>query len=771
MTRRPAAHRPHSSHWGTFHAAYDPAAPAGHPRLDVVPDPADPEPSKLLGNLPGFDRARVDRPYVRRGWLENGPGPDPARGADQFVPVTWEEVVPLLARELDRVRTEHGNSAIFGGSYGWGSAGRFHHAQSQIHRFLNCLGGYTRSVNTYSLGASRNLLRHVLGDEAVLTEPTTLPVLAEHTGLFVCFGGMPAKNMQVNAGGVSRHDSAAQLRAARARGARFVLVSPLRDDLAEDLDAEWLAPVPGTDTALMLALAHVLITEDLCDEDFLARCVTGHEVFRDYVLGRRDGVAKTPKWAAAVCGIPAARIASLAREMAAHRTMVSVAWSLQRARRGEQPLWAGIALAALLGQIGLPGGGFGHGYGATAGTGAGLLPYKLPTLPQGTNPVPDFIPVARIAELLLHPGQEYEYDGRRLTHPDIRLVYWAGGNPFHHHQDLGRLRRAFTRPDTVVVHEPYWTATARHADVVLPVTTTLEREDIGAARQDPVLLAMHRIAEPVGESRDDYDVFAALAAELGVEHTFTEGRTARQWLEHLYTGWRAGLPGEHRPGQDFAAFWQAGRIPLHGLRTHHVLYEGFRADPDGHPLPTPSGRVELFSSVVDGYGYDDCPGHPAWLPPEDDEERAAYPLHLIANNPATRLHSQLDQGPVSAASKSAGREPVRVHPADAAAHGVGEGDVVRLRSAVGSCLAAVVLSDAVRPGVVQLSTGAWFDPSAPETATCVHGNPNALTHDTGTSRLSHGCTGQLTRVALEPYTGPLPPVRAYEPPAGIRGKR
>ncbi|MEU5025853.1 molybdopterin-dependent oxidoreductase [Streptomyces milbemycinicus] len=760
----PGALRPHSSHWGAFTATTHPDR-----GLEVTADPGDPDPSPLLRNLPAAldPRSRVLRPHIRRGWLERGPGPDPARGADTYVPVSWDTVIPLLAREFERVRAEHGNRAVFGGSYGWGSAGRFHHAQSQIHRFLNCLGGYTRSVNTYSLGASRTLLRHVVGDDAPISTPTTFPVLAEHTGLFLCFGGMPAKNSQVSAGGISRHHTAAALRAARARGARFVLVSPLRDDLAAELDAEWLAPVPGTDTALMLALAHVLIDEGRYDEAFCHRYCEGFDTFRCHVLGLDGSPAKTPRWAEEICGIPAARIAALARELPRHRTMISLSWSLQRAPRGEQPLWAGIALACLLGQIGLPGGGFGHGYGATGGIGAGSLPYKLPTLSQGTNPVADFIPVARIGDLLLHPGGTCDYDGQRLVHPDIRLVHWAGGNPFHHHQDLARLRRAFTRPDTVVVHEPHWTATARHADIVLPATTTLEREDIGGAKEDAALIAMHRIAEPVGEARDDYRILGDLAHELGVGAAFTEGRDERAWLEHLYESWRAGLDLRYAPREDFAAFWRAGRIALRGRRERHTLYADFRADPDARPLPTPSGRIELYSRTIASYGYDDCPGHPTWLPPAP-EDGAGYPLHLIANNPAARLHSQLDHGALSAASKVAGREPVRLHPADAAARGLRPGDVARVRSAVGSLLAGVVISDALRPGVAQLATGAWFDPSAPEVATCVHGNPNALTRDIGTSRLAQGCTGQLARVEVEPYDGPAPPppVHAHLSPPG-----
>ncbi|WP_050993753.1 molybdopterin dinucleotide binding domain-containing protein [Streptomyces violaceusniger] len=153
-------------------------------------------------------------------------------------------------------------------------------------------------------------------------------------------------------------------------------------------------------------------------------------------------------------------------------------------------------------------------------------------------------------------------------------------------------------------------------------------------------------------------------------------------------------------------------------------------------------------------------GDPDPDPEPDAEHPDPYPSHLVANNPATRLHSQLDHGELSASSKVAGREPVRLHPRDAATLRLRDGDAL-IRSAVGSCLAGVVISDAVRPGVVQLATGAWWAPSALEVATCVHGNPNAAGHGIGTSRLAQGCTGQLTRVALERHDGPLPPVHAH----------
>ncbi|WP_345711455.1 molybdopterin-dependent oxidoreductase, partial [Kineococcus glutinatus] len=492
----PGAPARSATHWGAFSARR-----RAEGVLDIHPHPADEAPSALLANLAAATaaRGRVLRPHVRRGWWEDGPGPDARRGRDGWLTVGWDDVLDRLAAEFARVRDRHGNAAIFGGSYGWGSAGRFHHAQSQVHRFHNAIGGCTRSVATYSHGAAEVLLPHLVGDLAPLENPTSWSVVAETTELLVCFGGLPAKNSAVSYGGTTRHVVPAALRRMRERGARFALVSPLRDDLAADLDVDWWPVVPGTDTALLLGLCSALVQESLHDEDFLRRCCTGVEEFLDALRGGDDGVAKTPEWAAGITGVDAGRIRRLARDMATSRTLVTVSWSLQRARHGEQPVWAALALAALLGQIGLPGGGFGHGYASTGGVGRPVRRHALPTLPQGANPVRGRIPVARIADALLHPGEEYDFDGGRRRYPDLRLVHWCGGNPFHHHQDLARLREAFTRPDTVVVHEPFWTATARHADVVLPSTTPLERDDVSAARYDDHLLVMERVHEPLGE--------------------------------------------------------------------------------------------------------------------------------------------------------------------------------------------------------------------------------------------------------------------------------
>jgi biotin/methionine sulfoxide reductase len=738
----------------------------------VVADRGDPEPSALLANIPGVadSRVRIQHPYVRQGWLEQGPGPDRRRGSDGYVQVSWEEVIDRTAAELTRCIDGFGNSAIFGGSYGWASAGRFHHAQSQIHRFLNVNGGYTRSLNSYSLGAAQVLLPHIVGGLEPVFTPTSWPVMVQHTELFVCFGGMAAKNLQVGVGGVSRHTVVQSMRSARARGARYVVVSPLRSDLSAELEATWMPVAPGSDTALMLALSWVLVDAGLHDEDFLRRHCEGFDVFADYLFGRTDGIIKDPPWAQRICGISASRIASLAREMASSRTMITLTWSLQRGPRGEQPLWAGIALACILGQIGLPGGGFGHGYGATADAGAIDMGYRMPTLPQGRNAVDDLspsphIPVARISDMLLNPGGAYAYNGEQRHFPDTKVVYWAGGNPFHHHQDLARLTRAFARPDTVVVHEPFWTATARHADIVLPVTTTLERNDIGCGRNDSTMTAMRRVLLPKGEAKTDYEVFSMLSEALGTSTAFTEQRDEAAWLRFLYEQWRNRLSESEMPAEDFDQFWAQGRLNLRGGDDRKILYEEFRRDPVSNPLSTPSGRFEIYSSTIAGFGYDSCPGHPTWFDAADHAlGTGEFPSLLIANNPRTRLHSQLDHGRTSANSKIHGREPAHVGTALAAQYSLVNGDLIRLHSEVGSVLAAVVVDEAVSAHIVVLSTGAWYDHSSPAVATCIHGNPNAITKDIGTSDLAQASTGQLTRVRIEKFTGEAPPLAVRTAP-------
>lgn len=738
-----------SSHWGAFKVTTD-----NGKIVSVSPFAADPTPSSIPDAVPAavHHSSRVMRPSIRRGWLKDEVGrARDRRGVDDFIEVPWDEALDIAAAEYDRVRKQHGNGAIFGGSYGWASAGRFHHALSQIHRFLNCTGGYVSSYASYSTGAAQAIMPHVLGFnflKLMYAEHNSWPMIAEHTELLVMFGGINPKNAQVSMGGVTRHETTNWLKSYSDNGMELVNVSPQRTDAPRD--ATWLAVTPGSDTALMLALGHVLETEGLCDWQFLERCTTGYDKFRAYLLGETDGQPKTPEWAEPLCGIEAELIRDLARRMATKRTLITVAWSLQRAQNGEQPYWMAATLAAMLGQIGLPGGGIGYGYGAIGAIGVPIKRLDGMTLPQGENPVSDFIPVARIADMLLHPGKPYDFNGQSRTYPDIRLAYWAGGNPFHHHQDLNRLMEAWQRPDTIIVNEPWWTATAKRADIVFPTTTPYEREDIGRAPSDSFLFNMPRLIEPIGEARDDYQIFAGLAERLGCADSFTEGRDAEGWLRHLYDRFRQNVSAEgiEVPGFDELREKNWVELPIAGPEHAGVPFEAFHNDPSGAPLSTPSGKIEIFSETIDGFGYDDCPGHPCWRPPTDwlgSDEIESYPLHLVSPQPGDKLHSQLEAG--LADIEGARPSLMAINPEDAQKRQIEDGQLVRVFNNRGACAARAQVTTNIRPRVIAIPTGAWFDPN--DDGDDRQGNPNVLTRDIGTSRLGQGSSAHSTLVQVE----------------------
>lgn len=760
--------RRHSSHWGAFTAEIDEGRLVGVRAFEK-----DPDPSPLIQSMPDavYDESRVARPMIRKGWLDHGPGGNRTqRGTEPFVAVPWDEALDIVAAEVDRVRHEHGNSAIFGGSYGWSSAGRFHHAKTQLHRYLNTIGGFTAQKHTYSIAAGYAILPHILGSaRAAMTDYTSWDSIAANTELMVAFGGVPLKNMQVLSGGPAEHISGPSLKAAVDAGMEIINVSPIRDDVAAHLGAAWLAVRPNTDVALMLALAHTLETEGLTDEQFLDRYCVGYERFRPYLLGESDGTVKDADWAAPICDIDANAIRDLARRMASKRTFINTNWSLQRSEYGEQPFWMTVTLAAMLGGIGLPGRGFGFGYGSMGNTGNPRRTTPTPSLATGDNPCAEWIPVARISDMLLHPGSDYEFDGETRTYPDIRLIYWCGGNPFHHHQDLNRLVRAWQQPETIIVNEPWWTATAKFSDIVLPSTTTLERNDIGATSKDRFIMAMEQTIDPVGDARNDFEIFRGLARRAGTEAIFTEGRDEAEWLRHLYDRARQQAAEQDLTFPSFDEFWQAGHVETPRAEKPIVMLESFRADPAATPLSSPSGKIEIFSDVVDGYGYDDCPGHAVWREPTEwlgADAAKTYPLHMISNQPRTRLHGQLDNGRISRDSKIREREPIWIHPLDAAARNITDGDIVRVFNARGATLAGVLVSEEVRPGVIQFATGAWYDPVEPgaENSLDKHGNPNVLTRDAGTSRLGQGPSAHSALVDVERFEGEAPVVTAHKPP-------
>lgn len=746
-----------AAHWGAYQFHDGQSDGTG-----LRPLPDDPAPSRIgLGweSAARDIRSRILRPAVREGWLAGDRGC--GRGRDGYVEVSWDRALAVATGELDRVRRDHGNQAVFAGSYGWASAGRFHHAQSQLRRFLNLAGGFVGARDTYSHAAAEVLFPHILGvsNRVVQDDAPSWSLLADHCTLLLAFGGISPRTAQVNSAGTTTHEVAPWLDRLKAR---VVNISPQDSDFP---GAEWWAIRPGTDVALMLALAYTLQDEGLHDDGFLARCTSGWPEFRAYLTGAQDGVAKTADWAAPICDLPADHIRRLARDMAANRTMIALTWGMQRADHGEQPLWAALALAAMLGQIGQPGTGFAFGYGSTTAVGRPAPLYDWPSLPQGRNPVRDFIPVARIADMLLHPGEAYEYDLTTRHYPDIRLVWWAGGNPFHHHQDLFRLEQAWRCPETVIVQDHSWTATARRADIVLPATTPLERADLMLSRRDPVLLYMSPRFAPMGEARDDHTILLGIAGQLGLQDAFTEGRDTEGWLRWLWAGAQSTAAAKGVELPDFDRFRQSGRFDMPKGPETRMLLRDFVADPVAQPLATESGRITLLNPAIATRGLPDCPGHPAWIAPAESLlDAPGGALHLISGQPDTRLHSQNDRGAEAQADKIEGVEACYLHPDTARARGISDGMLVRLWNARGACLAGVRLVTGIRPDCVSLPTGAWFDPDPDQPGLERAGNPNALTLDKGCSGLSQGNSAHTALVHVAPWDGPVPDLSVAHPP-------
>lgn len=745
---------PQLAHWGAFTAVVEDGK-----LIRCEPFANDPNPSPLLESITPmvYSDKRIRKPAIRRSWLQQREKSDRTlRGREDFVEVEWDVALDLVAQENRRVRDRYGPSGLFTGSYGWSSAGRLHHARSLVRRFYFSGGGGVDQLGNYSWGSAQFFLPYVIGTFSPLTgRVTSWPSVVEHCELFIAFGGLALKNAQVSSGGSAEHSLKPWLEKLAQKGTPVINISPMRDDCPAFVNAEWIPIRPNTDVALMLALAYEIQRVDGQDQAFLATHCVGYEQLADYIRGVNDGIAKTPEWASEITGIPAPRISQLAQQLIGVRSFMTCSYSVQRAHRGEQPYWMVIALSAMLGQVGLPGGGFSFGHGSMNGVGNPRIDTPGPSMPVGKNPAGLAIPVARICDMLLQPGQPYQFQGETHTYPDIHLVHWAGGNPFHHHQQLNRLVEGWQKPDTVIVQDIWWTPAAKMADIVLPVTSSLERNDIGGSSRDRYVLAMHQAIAPQHQARNDFDIFADLAERLGYRSQFTENRDEMAWIRHIYQECGVAQQPHGVAWPDFESFWQRGHVDLPAPPKEFVFFDAFRENPQANPLQTPSGKIELFSEKIASYHYEDFAPHAEWQPPVEwlgAPQAEQWPLHLISIQPEDRLHSQLDPAPLAQGNKTAGRETLYMHPQDAAKRDITEGSQVQVSNLRGHCLAGVRITDGVTPGVVLMATGAWFDPGFGGKQHKVEqsGNPNVLTLDIGTSRLTQGPNAMscLVEVAL-----------------------
>ena len=761
-----------STHWGTYKIKVSKGKVVKLINFDKDKDPS-PIGNGILNVLDG--PTRIKKPMVRKSWYEEDANNRKNRGKDKFIEIDWNEAENLVAKELKRVINNHGNESIFAGSYGWASAGRFHHAQSQLHRFLNCIGGYCKSVDTYSFAAAEVIIPYIIGDfRKNLYQATNWSSINKHTELFVAFGGIPIKNGQISQGGLGVHLQKQAVIDAKKNGIKFVNISPLREDIQSSVNSEWLKIIPNTDTALILSICKFLIDNNLYDKNFVNKYTEGFDEFKNYLDGKNDGIKKSPEWASSICNIRIDKIKKISNLMAKSRTMISVSWSLTRQDHGEQPFWAAVVLASMLGQIGLPGGGIGFGYSAVNAIGNVNQWLPVVSFPQKNNSIKKFIPVARISDMLLNPNSEYDYNGQKLTYPEIKLIYWAGGNPFHHHQDLKKLSNAWKKPDTVISHEWCWNSLAKNSDIILPCTTTLERNDISISPQDEYIVYMDKAIEPIGSAKNDFQIFSEISKLLNKENEFTEGKSEDEWLKWIYESSLKNFRKLNLKIPTFSQLREMGWFKINVPKKDIIMLKKFRDNPIKNPLNTQSGKIEIFSKQIEKFKYKDCLPHPSWIEPIEwlGKKNKTFPFHLICNQPRTKLHSQLDHGSYSQKNKINGREPIYINKIDAKDKNIKENDLVLVFNKRGACIAGAKITTNIIQGVVLMSTGSWYNPIKLKNGMllCNNGNPNILTIDKGTSKLAQGPIAHSCLVEIKKFNEILPEVSAYDEPEIIKKK-
>ena len=732
-----------------------------------------------------YAKDRIKYPMVRKSYLKDPSNPKPhLRGSEEWVKVSYDEAIKLISTQLKKTREDKGVEGVFAGSYGWKSSGNMHNSRILLHRFMTATGGFVGTAGDYSTGASQVIMPHVLGTIEVYEQQTSWPIVLEHSKVVVIWGANPLATLKI-AWTSNDEYGLHYFEKLKKSGKKIICIDPIKTETCDYLNAQWIAPVPNTDVALMMGIAHTLIETNKFDKNFLEEYTEGFEQFKDYLVGKDDKIAKDASWASKITGIDVETIKELANVFFDNRTMLMSGWGMQRAHHGEQPHWMLVTLASILGQIGLPGGGFGLSYHysnggspttkgaiiggmtasstASAGTGQSWL--------QKTTAFS--FPVARIADALLNPGKKIDFNGKVITYPDIEFIYWVGGNPVVHHQDTNTLVKALKKPRTIVVHEAFWTPTARMADIVMPVTTSYERNDITMTGDYSNLniVPMKQAVEKQFEARDDYQIFSDLAKEFGAFEQFTQNKTDVQWIEEFYTkAYDQGVKANIKM-PNFREFWSKNQpitfeIPFEN--TQFVRYSEFREDPILNPLGTPSGKIEIYSKTIEKMNYEDCPAHPTWMEPIEwlGMEKKNAEFAMVSPHPSHRLHSQLSNTSLRAKYAVNNREPIWINTKDAKAKGIKNGDLVRVFNERGQILTGAIVTDSIKEGVVKVDEGAWYAPAEPgvEGSICTNGSPNVLTIDIPSSKLANGNISHTALVNIEKFKGKAPALNIFEQP-------
>lgn len=653
------------------------------------------------------------------------------RGEGKFTGISWDEAFDTVANQMQRIRKKYGNSALFV-PYGTGSYNQLNGSQV-ARRLMNLSGGCLGIYNSYSWAAINAATPTVYG--TLVTGNQRQDWL--NSKYIIMWGWNPAEMRDGT-------NSDYFIKLARQNGARVVCIDPRHSLSAATLADEWIPIRPGTDAAMMSAMAYVMLTESLYDSEFVRTHCIGFdrsqmpfgteemESYTDYLLGRVDGKAKTPAWAEAITAVPEETISRIAHEYASIKPGVLYqGYGMQRRAYGEQVVRAGCVLAAMTGNVGISGG-WASGLGLPVPHGGS----RWDIFPTGENPVKASIPVFLWSEAVVRGASMTAEDGligADKLETNIKLIYSVASNTIiNQHADTNRNAQILmdeSKVELIAVQDNFMTPTARFADIILPACTQFETWGVedGWKFSDEVIL-QPKLVEPPGMCLSDYRICAGIAERLGIGDEFTQNRDERAWVDWCLTEYRNnGFPG--LPNLNEFLRRNIG-VFTNPVTRPGVALQDFRRDPLNHPLNTPSGLIEIFSHQL--FELNDPTEIPAipkyieeWSSPfkrTRDSEDLEFPLQAIGHHSLNRVHSTHDNNDWL---KEAFPQRVFMNPLDAEKRGILDGDRVLIYNKRGAVSLPCRITPRILPGVVDIPEGAWWTPD--KNGVDQGGNINVLT--------------------------------------------
>ncbi len=636
-----------------------------------------------------------------------------SRGEGKFERISWDEALDTIATELKEVKETYGPAAILH-VFSSGSTGYLHNWQA-VQRLLNLFGGCTVRWGTPS--AEGSVFASIATYGTLYTAHTRDDLV--NSRLIVMWGWNPAVTIQ----GTNTSLYFAQ---AKEAGTKIISVDPRFTDSTAVFADQWVPIRPGTDVAAMIAMAYVIIKENLQDQKFLDTYTVGFDKFKDYVLGIEDGIPKTPAWAEPITNVPAATIENLARAYATNKPAALMpGHGPARAAYGEQFHRATSTLAAMTGNIGI------HG-GNPAGFGTDRLG---PRVPEGENPVEQGAPsLGYIGGGVLDSTIKSRYrvhgskvwdailKGKAGGYPsDFKLLYIVDSNCLNQHLNSNKGVEALKKIEFIVVHEQFMTATARFADILLPINTIMERNDIHRPLYPGFYyIYSNKAIQPLCESKSDFEIAIDLAPRLGV--TNYGYKTEDEWLRYI-------LEKCHDLYGDVCGYDELKSKGVYKLQ-HREPVVAFKAqieEPDNNPFPTTSGKIEIYSQQIAALDHPEIPPIPKYIEAwesRSDPLSSIYPLQLITTHSRRRANSTYDNIPWL---KETEPNSIMINSADAQTRGINNGDQVRVFNDRGEMIIQAKVTERIMPGVVDIGQGAWFMPD--EMGIDKGGCANVLTKD------------------------------------------